>query len=169
MPCLRAYAPSGIRTHDPLITSREHEPLHYSAPTMMKLNFKWLNNYSSSLSPSRGVDPGGGGGAVAPPPPNENIGGRGANISFCPPPPPKKKKNYFDNSKNSYVNARIGLKSIVRHYKTIKFNIEILLNIHNSHKFCGAHCAQAPPKIVKFSLILPPPNPKSGSTPVPKR
>ena len=32
MPCLRAYAPSGIRTHDPLITSREHEPLHYSAP-----------------------------------------------------------------------------------------------------------------------------------------
>ena len=32
MLCLRAYAPSGIRTHDPLITSREHEPLHYSAP-----------------------------------------------------------------------------------------------------------------------------------------
>ena len=30
MPCLRAYAPSGIRTHGPLITSREHEPLHYS-------------------------------------------------------------------------------------------------------------------------------------------
>ena len=26
MPCLGAYAPSGIRTHDPLITSREHEP-----------------------------------------------------------------------------------------------------------------------------------------------
>ena len=32
MPCLRAYAPSGIQTHDPLITSREHEPLHHSAP-----------------------------------------------------------------------------------------------------------------------------------------
>ena len=34
MPCLRAYAPSGIRTHDPLITSREHEPLHHSSPTL---------------------------------------------------------------------------------------------------------------------------------------
>ena len=34
MPCLRAYAPSGIRTHGSLITSREHEPLHHSAPTM---------------------------------------------------------------------------------------------------------------------------------------
>ena len=31
MPCLRAYAPSGIQTHDPLITSREQEPLHHSA------------------------------------------------------------------------------------------------------------------------------------------
>ena len=28
MACIRAYAPSGIRTHDPLIISREHEPLH---------------------------------------------------------------------------------------------------------------------------------------------
>ena len=34
MPCLRAYAPSRIRTHHPLITSREHEPLHHSAPTL---------------------------------------------------------------------------------------------------------------------------------------
>ena len=33
MPCLRAYAPSGIRTHDPLIMSQEHN--HYtSAPTL---------------------------------------------------------------------------------------------------------------------------------------
>ena len=32
MPCLRAYAMSWISTHDPLITSREHEPLHHSAP-----------------------------------------------------------------------------------------------------------------------------------------
>ena len=31
MPCLRAYAQSGIQTHDPLITSREQEPLHHSA------------------------------------------------------------------------------------------------------------------------------------------
>ena len=28
IPCLGANATSGIRTHDPLITSREHEPLH---------------------------------------------------------------------------------------------------------------------------------------------
>ena len=35
MPCLRAYAQSGIRTHDPLITSREHKPLHHSAPTVV--------------------------------------------------------------------------------------------------------------------------------------
>ena len=33
MPCLRAYASSGLRTHDPLITNREHEPSHDSAPT----------------------------------------------------------------------------------------------------------------------------------------
>ena len=29
VPCLGAHAPSGIRTQDPLITSREHEPLHH--------------------------------------------------------------------------------------------------------------------------------------------
>ena len=34
IPCLRAYTPSGIRTHDPLIMSREHESIYYSAPTM---------------------------------------------------------------------------------------------------------------------------------------
>ena len=34
MPCLRAYAPSGNRTDDPLIMSREHEPIRYSAPTV---------------------------------------------------------------------------------------------------------------------------------------
>ena len=28
MHCLKAYTPSVIRTHDPLITSREHEPTH---------------------------------------------------------------------------------------------------------------------------------------------
>ena len=30
-----AYAPTGIRTHDHLITSREHEPIHHSAPTVL--------------------------------------------------------------------------------------------------------------------------------------
>ena len=33
MPCLGAYAQSGIWTHDPLITSREHKPLNHSANT----------------------------------------------------------------------------------------------------------------------------------------
>ena len=32
MPCLGAYAPSGVRTHDPLITSREHKPIHTPQP-----------------------------------------------------------------------------------------------------------------------------------------
>ena len=31
MPCRRPYAPSGIRTHNSLIMSREHEPLQHSA------------------------------------------------------------------------------------------------------------------------------------------
>ena len=34
LPCLWAYAPSGIQTHDPLIRSREHEPINHSAPTL---------------------------------------------------------------------------------------------------------------------------------------
>ena len=33
MPCLRAYALSGIRTHNSLITSQEQDPLHHSAST----------------------------------------------------------------------------------------------------------------------------------------
>ena len=44
MPCLRAYAPSGILTHDPLITSREHEPLHYSAPSGPRHNVRTLGS-----------------------------------------------------------------------------------------------------------------------------
>ena len=34
MPCVRAYiyTLSGIQTHDPLITTREHEPLCHCAP-----------------------------------------------------------------------------------------------------------------------------------------
>ena len=34
MPCLGAHALSGTRTRDPLITIREHEPIHYSASTV---------------------------------------------------------------------------------------------------------------------------------------
>ena len=42
MPCLGAHALSGTRTRDPLITSREHEPIHHSAPTLnlFKINEK---------------------------------------------------------------------------------------------------------------------------------
>ena len=61
-------------------------------------------------------------------------------------------------------NARIGLKIIVRHYKTIKFYIKTLLNIQN---FMLQLCARSVPKILKFFLLLPPPpNPKNGSTPL---
>ena len=54
IPCLRAYAPSGIRTHDPLIMSREHEPIYY---------IQRLNKFSSGFNkPSVVVGGGGGGG-----------------------------------------------------------------------------------------------------------
>ena len=45
-PCLGANAPSGIRILDPLITSREHKPLHYGAPKMIinYLKCKYLNS-----------------------------------------------------------------------------------------------------------------------------
>ena len=59
-------------------------------------------------------------------PPNENIGG--ANISFCPPIISTTWKIH-----NMYCKNRF--KSIVRHYKTIKFYIKILLNIHNFQFF----------------------------------
>ena len=36
IPYIGAYAPSGIRTHDPLITIREHDPFSTSAPTELK-------------------------------------------------------------------------------------------------------------------------------------
>ena len=51
------------------------------------------------------------------------------------------------------------------HYKTIKFNIKIPLNIHNFH-FCGALrakssilriCAQSAPIFLGIFQILPPP------------
>ena len=36
VPCLGAHALSGTRTRDPLITSREHEAIHYSASTSLE-------------------------------------------------------------------------------------------------------------------------------------
>ena len=60
------------------------------------------------------------------------------------------------------------------HYKTIKFNIKISLNIHNFH-ICGALCAKSvilrlcarcAPKVFAIFQILPPPHPKNGSTPL---
>ena len=99
---------------------------------------------------------GGGRGAIAP---HENIGGQTYNF----PPPPIISTTW----KLIIRNARIGLKSTVRHYKTIKFNIKILLNVH-SLKFCGALlaqtfilrlCAPSAPKDLKFFVLLPPPPP----------
>ena len=48
-PCLRAYAPSGIRTRELQIASREHEPLHHSAPTVM---FPWFILVQSTRVPN---------------------------------------------------------------------------------------------------------------------
>ena len=81
-------------------------------------------------------------------PPMKILGG--GKTSFCP-------LNNFDNLKDLECNARIGLKSIVRHYKTIKFYIKILLNIHNFQFAC---------KILYCSFFLPPPHPKNGSAPL---
>ena len=83
---------------------------------------------------------GGGQGAVSPPPPMKILG----------------------------CNARIGLKSTVRHYKTIKFNIRILLNIHN-FQFCGTQsrnihyiatlCTERDKKFEIFLTLAPSPPP----------
>ena len=64
------------------------------------------------------------------------------------------------------------------HYKTIKFNIKVPLNIHKFH-FCRALCAQSlifrlcaqsAPNFCNFFYFCPPPppspNPKNGSTPL---
>ena len=75
MPCLRAYAPSGIRTHGPLITSREHEPLHYSAPNEKRRKVK------SERAREREIG-------------IENIIQK-ANFRHPPPPPPKKKHTLY--------------------------------------------------------------------------
>ena len=62
------------------------------------------------------------------------------------------------------------------HYKTIKFNIKIPLNIHNFH-FCGALCAQFYIATADFFFFFfgggifltfapPPPQSENGSTPL---
>ena len=60
------------------------------------------------------------------------------------------------------------------HYKNIKCNIKIPLNIHNFH-FCGALrakssilriCARSAPNFFGIFQISPPPHPKNGSTPL---
>ena len=110
----------------------------------------WTNRiYSGGFrgGATRGIDPGGGGGQS--PPPMEILG---ANILFCPP-------DNFDNLKNALCNARKGLKITVRHYKTIEFNIKILLNTHNfqfSILYCNFAHAQ---KIWNISYFCPLPLP----------
>ena len=105
---------------------------------------------------TRGVDPGEGGEGGRRPP-NENIGG---NISFWPPPP-----NNFDNLKIPLCNARIDLKLMVRHYKTIKFYVKTLLNIHN-FQFCAKlyTVSLRAERAENFEIVLtfaPPPPPPS--------
>ena len=61
------------------------------------------------------------------------------------------------------------------HYKTIKLDIKIPLNIHNFN-FCGELRAQsfilrlaAPKSFGLFKTFAPPPHPKNGSTPLTDR
>ena len=51
MPCLGAYALSATQTRDPLITSREHEPIYYSASTIIDAfcDPMWLMYSSHSI------------------------------------------------------------------------------------------------------------------------
>ena len=76
MPCLGAYAPSGIRNHDPLITSREYVPLNHSAPTVLHvdlslsemtefINYIYDSNYCLCMAEYHWRT-GGGGGACPP-------------------------------------------------------------------------------------------------------
>ena len=97
----------------------------------------------------RGVNPGGGGGAgvAVAPPPMKILGG-------------KHRFELRQLEKLTICNAKIGLKSTIRHYKTIKFNIKALPNIHNfqfARKVLYCDFAQSAPKILTFSLLLPPP------------
>ena len=71
MPCLGAYAPSGIQTHDLLMTSREHKPIHRSAPECRSVVLTKRCTYPLHAigCSSRG-----------PPPPSPNIPG---NIPHC--------------------------------------------------------------------------------------
>ena len=110
---------------------------------------------------------GGQGGSLPPPPPRENIGGQ--TYRFAPPPPNKQNKKKKNRQLENFIicNARIGIKSTIRPYKTIKFYITILLNIHN-FQFCGALHAQIfIMRLCNFPYSCPPPpNPKNGSTPL---
>ena len=100
-----------------LISSSLHELLQDS--------FSDYIRFSLLLPTARGVDPGGGGGSrPPPPPPNENIGGGGQTYRFAHP-------IILTTCKIHNMLCKNRLKSTVNHYKTIKFNIKILLNIHN--------------------------------------
>ena len=61
-----------------------------------------------------------------------------------------------------------GWKSSVIHYKTIKFNIKIILDIHNSQYNKMLYYKFAPKAHQKFRNFsnFCPPNPKNGSTPL---
>ena len=55
MPCLRAYAPSGIRTPTLWLESRELEPLHHSAPTKDSFFLlQCVHPAAQRMSPGRG-------------------------------------------------------------------------------------------------------------------
>ena len=49
MPCPGAYPPSGIRTHDPLIMSREHEPLYTTVLPLGETISEYSNNSKNDV------------------------------------------------------------------------------------------------------------------------
>ena len=77
IPCLRAYAPSGIRTPDLRIASREREPLHHSAHT----------NGIRQLTVVRGANP------------KRIVGGGGGGDIQIPPPPRRQTRRYRKSQK----------------------------------------------------------------------
>ena len=92
-------------------------------------------------------------------------------LTFCSPPPPNPEYGSTPlilNNLKKLCNGILGLQSTVRHYKTIKLNIKILLNIHNFQflrrdpraKFYIAILrAQRAENVEIFPSLAPPPPP----------
>ena len=96
-------------------------------------------------------------------------------LTFAPPPPPPPIRNMdrrpWFQQLEKLCNGILVLQSTVRHYKTIKLNIKILLNIYNFQFFATwsarkvLYC-----EFWNFPISCPTPlHPKNGSTPLPQK